>query len=487
MSSKKVVKPANPSGLSKGGMSLSGFSFKQLEKEEEEDLTEFTGKYEKVVEESQKNVKKNHERSPSTSSVSSTSSGQGDAKGQDKNTSEVYSDPPKILQKPPSILSLDTSNSPLKNAAKSKLETSKEIFSGLRGKLTEKISRTIEEFSGDSNSPSPDKEKTKPFHSQKSNSSGPIEKINSTPVHSAPHETMTVSNSSIKNPEESNSHQESNITMSNTEQNNAAHSNDEDSLASQPDLDQTSGVSLTFPETVEDHPLALKEPEDNFEDAIEATANNSSKLKAAVSNESLEFHDPRVEESTSDSLEFKEHFTSEPFEDFTGLQTSTEFRPQSRIRQLIKKKDKKTSVIATMSTLHSTPDEELAKMWEPNKSEKLEKTEIKGSKINETMKPTVTESSSKTILRQLSFEAALPYQKLVSVIAALFAYMIIPLPPYISGLFMGALITALGCCLYIWLMKPPSVPEPDVLPPVDETPIPVMKSVSEGDEFSYKV
>ncbi|XP_005101302.1 testis-expressed protein 2 [Aplysia californica] len=470
MSFKKGLgKPSRPpppkQGQGKGSVSLSGFSFKQLEEDEDdEDLTAFTGKYDKLVEESHRvqKQKPSSERTFSSSSVSSTSSAPAELRSLEQQPEKVVSGgsssvdgvgvrPPLLstgsfpMDKPPLkpaiSLPVDVAahNSPIRERAKAKLETSKEIFSGLKGKITDKISRTIEEFSGDSSSsPSPEKEKQKLLPVEKPSEREPVVKENVT-------------------------------------------------------LFRSSGI-------VEDHPLAHLEVEDDFEDVIEDVISASLQKEPSTEDDTLVFHEPEGRGTPdSEMLMFEEHFISEPTEDFTGmpgLSTSTQLKSRSKIKRFMKKKEPMTSAVAHMSALHFTPDEDLAKplFRKPTSDDsQADNTASQGAAPEKSEVPSspFSDSTANAILRQLSFadNRPVPVQKLIVISLFVFAYLILPLPSYMSGFIMGSLLATASCGFYLWLMEPPPPSEPFTLPPVEDLPpppVPEMKVGLEGEECRHK-
>uniref|UniRef100_A0A2C9K296 SMP-LTD domain-containing protein n=1 Tax=Biomphalaria glabrata TaxID=6526 RepID=A0A2C9K296_BIOGL len=455
--------PPNPSAL-KGGISLSGFSFKKLEEDDiDEDLTAFTGNYKKSTEESQKSLKRSDKPSSSSSLPDSILK-------MERNSSESNSTKP--TQK-----SSDATSSPLRTAAKAKFDSSKELFSGLKGKITDKISRTIEEFSGDSsNSPSPDKERFKTFPIPKSNSFGVVEKEEAPVLHAALPVREGVSEGLTKK------------VALNLSQNHQSAGDDTDGevalnkiLDAVPDVSHSKEIQL-----VKDHPLA--ELEDDFEDVIEDADNNSHVKSKSAANDN--FKDVRCDNLNIEV--FEEYFTNEPAEDFTsfpGIQTSTHLKPHSKIGRLIKK-EQKTSAVATMSNLHYTPDEEIADLGEhkvsTEETKKQNETDhLKSERVKDSSK--VQESTSGMILRQISLDiTVVPYQKLATFMVVMFAYFIIPFPSYISGLLMGIFLASIGWAVFMWLKQPPTPEEPYVPPPFVEPPLPEMKLPSESEEHTYK-
>ncbi|KAH9504015.1 Tabersonine 6,7-epoxidase isoform 2 [Bulinus truncatus] len=470
-SKKSLLKPARPpppnTGVTKGGINLSGFSFKQLEEDDNgEDLTAFTGKYQKPMEETQK-IKKSNEKSLSTTSLEDAS------QKIEKKSNEL--DSTKHAQK---VFSSEASSSPLRSAARAKFDSSKELFSGLKGKITDKISRTIEEFSGESsNSPSPDKERFKTFPMPRSNSFGVIEKEDVPVLHSTlPLKKPLPEGLTKKVALDSSQNHQSTFSLDDGD-------GDVD-VKKRPDLPPETFSSKEV-RIAEDHPLAQTELDDTFEDVIEVPGNVP--YMQSKPNACDEFKDVQSDDSNIEVYE--EHFTNEPAEDFTtfpGIQTSTKPKSRSKISRLIKKKEQKTSAIAAMSSLHSMLDEEIVSP-SANKSIKQNETDLLSTEKSAKDLPKGQESTPNMIFRQISLDiAGVPYQRLASFMVVMFAYFIIPLPPYISGLLLGIFLSSLGWALYMWLIQPPAPNEPYVPPPVVDLPLPEMKLKSDIEEYSYK-
>ena len=479
---------------------MSGFSFKQLEEDEDvEDLTSYTGKYEKILDHSQKSQSKKEERSMSTSSVSSTSSGQEDLKSE-KNNSASQSDmdsKPQNKANPP-----DSMGSPLRAAARQKIETSKELFSGLKGKIADKISKTIDEFSGDqSPRASPEKEIAKAIPDNDSDTSDLVFKETVPVLRGAPPEpkycnteTETRSADQESNSEHSKSQNEiENVEVLKEKMPVSAKnsiSEDETDGASCGPLVESYGSNLQSIQ-VENHPLAKSDDEEGFEDVQEFKGKSSS-LDDTV------YHDPQNNSPpNADTLVFHEHFDNvTDTYDSSGFTTSTKMKSKSVIKRL-GKKERKTSAVATMSALHDAPEEELVDFAAEEEtknalagSEKVDKEMKKGLSLN--IPDTGSSSTNPTpsvSVGMLSLDPrSLPYQKLFAVAVGLFAYMIVPLPSYLSGLVMGLLLASAGWGLYIWLNEPPKPSEPFILPPLKEDPpVPQMKITTETEEFTYKV
>ena len=489
--------PSQPLSQAKGsGVSLSGFSFKQLEEDEDgEDLTSYTGKYEKIVEQSQRTNKKD-ERSMSTSSVSSTSSGHEDLKPERNNSASQSEKDPKFQSK---VTPPDLTGSPLRVAARQRIETSKELFSGLKGKIADKISKTIDEFSGDqSPRASPENEIAKAVQGIGNVGDTPDLVVKETvPIlRGAPPEQNQLRKDTdidtIENdPEQSKKETEKvNVTKEKLPLSAKSSVSEEEvaDTASGPSADSSS-LNLNSV-CVEDHPLAVADGEDEFEEIGE--------YKEILSGlENSEYHNPQ-NTSPADILMFVEHFDNvEDSSHATGFSTSTKVKSRSVIKRL-GKKERKTSAVATMSALHDTPDEEIvapdtsakSPVGDSVSSEKISEEKKRALSLNIPQSKSLSAKPSLPVGHGvLSLDPwSLPYQKLIAVAVILFAYMIVPLPSYMSGFIMGVLLASAGWALYAWLTEPPKPPEPFILPPLEEAPpVPEMKITTESEEFTYKV
>ena len=80
-------------------------------------------------------------------------------------------------------------------------------------------------------------------------------------------------------------------------------------------------------------------------------------------------------------------------------------------------------------------------------------------------------------------------QKTIAAVVAIFAYLIIPLPSYVSGMVAGAIMAGGGLLFYQWWTAPPKPREPFVLPELDTLPplkVPEMKE-SKNEDGNFKV
>ena len=102
-----------------------------------------------------------------------------------------------------------------------------------------------------------------------------------------------------------------------------------------------------------------------------------------------------------------------------------------------------------------------------------------------------TEIHSKEFHRQKSHDRLKPppWHKIGAVVIALFAYMIVPLPSYLSGMCVGAALATLVFMVYNWLNIPP-IPKPEfILPDISKLPplqVPEMKD-TRVDDGKFKV
>ncbi|KAK6170117.1 hypothetical protein SNE40_018590 [Patella caerulea] len=372
----KSGKPASPkqaSGSKFSSSLSSGFSFKALEEVEEdsnEDLTLFTGKFDKVVAEAHKQKSASSE----TSSVVSTPTSEGS------------------LSRLQSSKSLDEDRSSPSKKNKTSVFEYKGSITGLikdkitdtKDKITETISKRLEEFSNDS---SPTSE---------------------------------------------------------------------------------SGKSLA---EVTNHPLIpdkvdkLDEDDTEEDDIVKVHSAPASLSDLALSNE-------------DDGIEVIEsYFGDEPMEDFTG-DSGISFRGTAvrNKSKNLKKLVKKSSATVSMSDLVTTPNMDVnteSDLMKPKHCK--EKSEVSNSDGN------TKNGSHKRLNRQKSSDFGVPWQKIATFAVLLFAFLIIPLPSYISGFIIGIILASAGWAIYIWIIEPP-IPKPVIeIPPLDKLPkieIPQMKEPS---------
>ena len=418
MSFKRGSKPPARPPPPRGGLSLGGMSFKKLEQEEEEEEEDLTisDKYTSLLQQARTN-----------SSLSNLpSSGKGGAPPVLSVSTAAKTDP----------LTSEAEEgdkvSPQKWSSKSVFEY-KEILSGLKGKIQEKITKTIEDISGDSSaSASPDKEHP---------TQGPLNDGFDTPA------VVTTQNSEEAIPK-----------------------------TAAVKLRASSPEALARPSSVPQLVRAGSEERGASQGSSERSSTpQPAQLSALVAD------DGAGEENI---MVFEEHFKEEPYEDFTGgltLTTSTTVRSRSKLTPL-KKKAPKTLATVSMSGLMKTPDTEKNSRGvgsDSNKSE-VSKTGSDGS----------TPLRSVSIMRLVSQDGqTIQWPKLVALSACLFAYFILPMPSYLSGLITGCVLASLFWSVYNWLMQPPRVREMPVLTPIADLPpmeIPEMKEPTLEDG-TYKV
>ncbi|KAK7507902.1 hypothetical protein BaRGS_00000867 [Batillaria attramentaria] len=428
MSFKRGPKPARPPPP-KGGLALGGMSFKKLEQEEDgEDLT-ISDKYASVVQQAR-----------SQNAASSHAAAKMEASAPDSDTNAADED----------------RSSPLR---KSVFEY-KELLSGLKDRIHGKITKTIEDISGESSaSASPDKEH--PL-------AGPLSKSADKLLEKLAQDELASKSSTL-------------TRNASTEPTSLVSAVMSDSPSELPrsslvkSLDVPSRPPSVRPGTSSDSVSSTK-PTDSAGQTktVEEKGSGSADKSVSVQLSSLS-----TGENGENILVVEEHF-KEPLEDFTGnppptgLTTSTSARPRSKLQSL-KKKAPKTSATVSMSGLMRTPEEEV-NLDIQNKSGSAKGTGSSGTHEGTDIKPS---HSSGMIQRLTSHEGSLiPWQRLMAIVAAVFAYFIVPLPPFLSGLISGSLLTAFVLTVYKWLVQPPKPKEPMVLTPIEDLPpmqVPEMK------------
>ncbi|XP_074647421.1 testis-expressed protein 2-like [Tubulanus polymorphus] len=75
-----------------------------------------------------------------------------------------------------------------------------------------------------------------------------------------------------------------------------------------------------------------------------------------------------------------------------------------------------------------------------------------------------------------------PLSRVVVSSALLFLYLIVPWPPYVAGMIVGAVVAATSIAFYLWLMKEPTPKEPfeKFVPPLNELPALVVPEIKEN-------
>ena len=87
-----------------------------------------------------------------------------------------------------------------------------------------------------------------------------------------------------------------------------------------------------------------------------------------------------------------------------------------------------------------------------------------------------------------SLTACIPMQRVIATIVAFVAYLITPMPSFLSGLILGAALAAIVNSVYQWINVPPHQHEPFVLPDLASLPplqVPVMKE-SKNEDGKFK-
>ena len=219
----------------------------------------------------------------------------------------------------------------------------------------------------------------------------------------------------------------------------------------------------------------------------------------------------RLEKSSSFEL-VEDFYSQEPFEDFTGNTSSigllgakrssssdqisrsvSPHKPMSKLQRLIGSLDKGSpghrSVSMTLSGLLSNREEEL----EPSEDEFFDPQEQQqNDSSKETSSQVDTKPSDNSLPKdgnQASPIGRLPFQKMLAATVVLFAYLIIPLPSFVNGFCIGAVVMLGVVLFYQWWRAPPKPRETFVLPRLDELPplrVPEMKE-SKNEDGKFKV
>ncbi|XP_067671155.1 testis-expressed protein 2-like [Haliotis asinina] len=380
-----------------------GISFKALEEEEDEDLTIFTGKFDKVVEEAHKSQRSSHERRGSSGEPKLIRTGSTSI--QDSKLTKLHSH----------SKSLDDGNSsPTKKSFfeyKDIISDIKHKITDTKEKITDSISKRIEEFSGDSSSnPSPENEQ-------------PL---------------------------------------------------DDDILVTERENILTDVRPERVPVVQDALPSSVK---DDLVDHFQECEEDSSGWR-------------KDDEEDDDIDVVDEYFGMNSMEDFSsnpGLNVSV--RQRSKLNRFVNKNSKPvTSATVTMSTLMVTSpaEEELQfnlEVRDENNEPVVEKTES-GPKADQETASNHDKETPTTLEVVKSTEKTVPIQKLVAVAVCVFAYLIMPLPSYVSGLMMGAMLASAGWALYLWYKQPPKQHEEFKLTPLEDLPpmyVPHMKDPVKDD------
>ncbi|KAK7113322.1 testis-expressed protein 2-like [Littorina saxatilis] len=180
------------------------------------------------------------------------------------------------------------------------------------------------------------------------------------------------------------------------------------------------------------------------------------------------------DEEEENIMVVEEHFKEEPFEDFAGgLVTSTKLRSRSKL--------KKTSATVSMSDLMKTPTE---KAQDFNNVFSEEKNPEKSTKDSP------GKSRSKiSLARFMSHDGhTFPWSKLVALTACVFAYLVLPVPSFLSGVIAGCVLMSLGWSTYNFVVMPGIDKEPPKLTPIEDLPPMEIPEMNEPtlDDGNYK-
>ncbi|CAG5129894.1 unnamed protein product [Candidula unifasciata] len=466
---------------------LSGFSFKQLEENNDDDDNLFRNKdkQETII------VKTNSGHNSSASSMSAVSGAQEDRSSLKTTTGKVVEN--SKLSKKPDSLSNETSSLAIITATIAKLETSKDLFSSFKGRITDRISRKIEEFSGDSSSnSSQEKEKAKLFTLHKTSSQKSVEKESaSVPytelVSSTPEKEISAfCDLKDKSPQQSEPLMKE-ISPSSVKEVPSFLFSKRRNLSS-PQKDTFSNPVTC--DLVSTQPLTTSNTEDNFENVIEPhEAELQLKRKQGANQDVCELDSSRIDEPDAETHVPAKHFSIEPTEDFSSfsvLCTSEQTKASPKIKHLNKSETRAHS-FTSFSDKTDPADKQFVFPLGQDSSKTLPEGEnekqIKEPKFIDKI---ADEDKAVPVIKSATNTSS-TISEVFTVAVVLFAYVIVPLPSYISGFIMGTLLASFCWRLYMWLTEKPQMPKPVLLPHVDEPPpVPEMKINSEGEEFLYK-
>lgn len=425
MSFKRGPKPARPPPP-RGTLSLGELRFKKLEQEEEEDLTIFTDKYASVLQQS-----RNSSSPAGLSSVSKVASESSTVKPADL-SSALGSD---VVP-----LEVDHSSPSKKVTGKSVFEY-KELLSGAiknyKDRITEKISKKIEDLSGESSaSTSPDKEQPV---------AGPLDILQDRSLESLQQTQIVKKSSPVQTWE----------------------------------CEQAVVFKLGSAQK-------LPDMEEKMQGSPEKKTAGSTTVK--VNKLPLEGEDEEEgEEEEENVIKVHEEYYSELPEDFAGhpgITASTALRPRSKLQGLKKKNAKMSAATMSMSKLMRTPEMAGAAKGKETTSDQSDSANIK-SDDKDNVTPVDELKQQKSAANYPTHDQnSVPWQKLLTFMAGVFAYFIIPLPSFLSGMLTGCLLTSMVWVIYGWLIQKPKPRESVQLVPIKDLPpidIPEMKEPLQED------
>lgn len=188
--------------------------------------------------------------------------------------------------------------------------------------------------------------------------------------------------------------------------------------------------------------------------------------------ENTKVPDTGNEEEDPDEFEIvDDFFTNEPAEDFTGIPSI------EKTDAFVKQKSNKTSLkrrfVKGKAPKFISPVA-MSKLSKDNIDEVEDSTNAFYDAKDETLKivslsKPPTETSKMQIFTE-SIEKHVHSKKLVVIVGFIFLYLIIPLPSYISGMIMGSFFASLGWISYIFITKPPTVKDPPKRIPLKDLP-----------------
>lgn len=208
-------------------------------------------------------------------------------------------------------------------------------------------------------------------------------------------------------------------------------------------------------------------------------------------------------ESVQDAIEIVDDFYGqEAFEDFNGSVNmptpESSLRQRSSKQRLIKNKSSSESPSTPMSMsslLKKNVSEESPEsveydgnvFFDPNDDSSKSKSSVQDS----SEPSTDSNASSATTSEEIPTDpgSGVPIQRLGMYTLALFVYLILPLPSFVSGLMVGIALSCIGWTIYVWITKPPQPREPIKIEPLEDLPpmmVPEMKDLR-PDDGKYKV
>ena len=452
MSLKRSSKPPARPPPPRVGLPV-GMSFKKLEQgheEEDEDVT-ISDKYASIVQ---------HARSASAASVASRSSV---AESNGAHSASTLVSATSKTDSGTTVAEEEAASSQRKGG---KYVEYKEMLYGLKGRIQEKITKTIEDISGESSTTSRIQERLgKPSEDVSSNSTSncKVKEISKT-AEDAPGDTS--SRVSLDSEQE--------VPMASDQQSDATTASEENPRET---ILKATSVKVQAAITETDaKPTSVSRPARQDSEEKQGAGETSFKAEALQSTCSAASDD----KGNDCTVLHEDHLSQEPFEDFAGNNdTNTTLRFRSKM-----KLQTETSVpvepAAGPSTVKTT-----VTVAEGDNHQSTNRMPA-GSDNNSKPEP----AKSKPFKHLISLDLlGSHWQKGVALILFFFVFFILYMPPYICGLIMGCVLTSSCLAMYTWIMQPPPVKEAPTLTPLEDMPpmeIPEMDETNFADGV-YKV